>query len=145
MDEQIEDLVKVNHIRIGADEEFALGTKYVGRRMYVSTGAFNVDEIYSDINLNHEVLSKEYVEKDEALKKDYQKFVKKTSNTSYKDFLIYEYDAIAVSDQRIGKVAEILAIDSSNNGAIRKIISAFLNSGYRLENPQMEIYAFQPN
>lgn len=131
----------VNKLTIGRDDEFMVG-KNVGKRIYIPTDFFDVDEIFSEAGYDHEELSEAYVKSNKTLVRDFENFKSQTRDTSYKDFLIFRNEAIAVADKNSKGQPEIITDMNSNSGSMKKILKAYLNKGYNLKNSNNPLQNF---
>lgn len=129
--------IKIEDIYIGIDDNFSIDGVDVGKRFYIPDAErlFHVDVVSTSEYPNHEDMAEVYVRSNEQLNKKYIKFKDKTRNTSYKDFLVFECDAIAVADKYTNRRAEI-TFKECDVSSMKKILNEFLGRGYKVVEPE---------
>ena len=94
-----------------------------------------VEMVYcSDPKMNHEDIAKTYIESNPLILEAYNNFYKKTGNHSYKDFLIYEYEGLGVSEKTRNSDPQII-VGNTNHRGINSIMSSYVKSGYECKQP----------
>lgn len=130
------DKVKIDILKLGPDDVFAIDRQHPGRKIFIQVDFFDVAYIYSEENIGHEELAKAYVTADETLQRRYEKYKEKVEEAFYKDFLVLENDAIAVADKTDVSAPELVCNEDGGSGAMNKVLNAYLRAGYKFKAPK---------
>lgn len=105
------------------------------KKIFIPKNFYEVEMLYSDEPYSHEDIAECYVKSDSSLNSDYERYKARVEKTSYKDFLILNYYAIAVADKTEKSAPEIICNEERGGKAISCIFEAYFLKGYKVNHP----------
>ncbi len=125
--------IMVVKFTLNVDDRFQIDNSNTHRKIYIPMGFYDIVMLYSEEHYTHEDLAECYINSDPKLKAEYEKYKKKEGNAA-KDFLVLNYEAVAVSDRDTKTSPEMFCNLESNSGTMKKIINEYLIKGYKIKN-----------
>ncbi len=135
----------IEKLKLDCDKRFILRKSDKSKKIYIPDPN-EVDSVYiisaEKEEDSHEDMAEIFVKTDSELSDnlylEYEKFKKKKSNNSFKDFLTWEYSSLTVAG--IGSLKEpemVCAYDDTK--IMKKIINEYLLLGYKAKAPKSQI------